>query len=63
MHNINTVNDFMNTVAEAVEERDFDALDTCASVAKDWLQPEDERNAQLNLIESVRYMMMDAAEA
>lgn len=59
MSEINTVNDWMNHIANAIAEEDHDMLYDCIHRSKDWLQPEEERTAQLNLIEAVKELMID----
>ncbi len=59
MNDIYTVNDWMNRVADALEENDVNMLDDCISKSIDWLQPEDERMAQMRLVEGVKELMLD----
>ena len=59
MNDIYTVNDWMNRIAVALEENDVNMLDDCISKSIDWLQPEDERMAQMRLVEGVKELMLD----
>ena len=59
MNDIRTVNDWMNQIADAVEEGDMNMLDDCIRKSIDWMQPEDERMAQMRLVESVKELMLD----
>jgi len=59
MNDINTVNDWMNRIADALEEGNSDMLDACIRKSIDWMQPEDERMAQLRLVEGVKELMLD----
>lgn len=59
MNDIYTVNDWMNRIADALEEGDVNMLDDCISKSIDWLQPEEERMAQMRLVESVKELMLD----
>ena len=59
MNDIRTVNDWMNRIADALEEGDVNMLDDCISKSIDWLQPEEERMAQMRLVESVKELMLD----
>lgn len=53
MNNINTVNDLLKTAAMAFNDRDEDTIHNLISVANDWLQSDDERNTQIELLESL----------
>jgi len=59
MNDIYTVNDWMNRIADALEEGDVNMLDDCISKSIDWLQPEEERMAQMRLVEGVKELMLD----
>ena len=59
MNDINTVNDWMNRIADALEEGNSDMLDACIRKSIDWMQPEEERMAQLRLVEGVKELMLD----
>lgn len=59
MNDIYTVNDWMNRIADALEEGDVNMLDDCIRKSIDWLQPEEERMAQMRLVESVKELMLD----
>ena len=59
MNDIRTVNDWMNQIADALEEGDVNMLDDCIRCSIDWLQPEDERMAQMRLVEGVKELMLD----
>ena len=63
MDNIYTVEDWMNRIADALEEGDTEMLNDCISKSIDWMQPEDERMAQLRLVESVKELMLDMQTA
>lgn len=51
---IHTIPDMLNELARALDQQDHALVDIVESAARSWLQPERERAAQLNLIESVR---------
>lgn len=59
MNDIYTVNDWMNRIADALEEGNSDMLDACIRKSIDWMQPEEERMAQMRLVESVKELMLD----
>ena len=59
MNDIYTVNDWMNQIADAVEEGDPEMLNACIRKSIDWMQPEEERMAQVRLVESVKELMLD----
>jgi len=63
MDNIYTVEDWMNRIADALEEGDPEMLSDCISKSIDWMQPEDERMAQLRLVEGVKELMLDMQHA
>jgi len=63
MNDINTVEDWMNRIADALEEGDPEMLNDCIRRSIDWLQPEDERMAQMRLVESVKELMLDTQTA
>jgi len=63
MDNIYTVEDWMNRIADALEEGDTEMLNLCISKSIDWMQPEDERMAQLRLVEGVKELMLDMQHA
>ena len=59
MNDIYTVNDWMNQIADALEEGDPEMLNACIRKSIDWMQPEEERMAQMRLVESVKELMLD----
>lgn len=59
MNDIYTVNDWMNQIADAVEEGDPEMLNACIRKSIDWMQPEDGRMAQMRLVEGVKELMLD----
>ena len=59
MNDIYTVNDWMNQIADAVKEGDPEMLNACIRKSIDWMQPEDERMAQMRLVEGVKELMLD----
>ena len=63
MNDIYTVEDWMNRIADALEEGDTEMLNDCISKSIDWMQPEDERMAQLRLVEGVKELMLDMQTA
>ena len=48
---INTVNDWMNEVADALRNGNEERLNELDNISYGWLQGSDERGAQQNLIE------------
>jgi len=63
MNDIYTVNDWMERIADALEEGDTEMLNDCIRRSIDWMQPEDERMAQLRLVEGVKELMLDMQHA
>jgi len=63
MSDIYTVEDWMNRIADALEEGDPEMLNDCIRRSIDWMQPEDERMAQLRLVEGVKELMLDMQHA
>jgi len=63
MNDIYTVNDWMERIADALEEGDTEMLNDCIRRSIDWMQPEDERMAQLRLVEGVKELMLDTQTA
>jgi len=63
MNDIYTVEDWMNRIADALEEGDTEMLNDCISKSIDWMQPEDERMAQLRLVEGVKELLLDMQHA
>jgi len=63
MNDIYTVNDWMERIADALEEGDTEMLNDCIRKSIDWMQPEDERMAQLRLVEGVKELMLDTQTA
>ena len=63
MNDIYTVEDWMNRIADALEEGDPEMLNDCIRRSIDWMQPEDERMAQMRLVESVKELMLDMQHA
>ena len=53
MRNVHSVTDLMTAAARAVQDRSTNDLFDLMAVARDWLQPEQERNAQMELLESL----------
>lgn len=58
MQDIYTVNDLLNAAADALYRHDIEALENLISVVRDWMQPQDELQAQLNMLNA----MIDAAD-
>jgi hypothetical protein len=54
MIKINTVNDLMEALAAALDEKDLDAVDSIQRQVADWMQTQGARATQMNLIEAVR---------
>ena len=53
MNDINTVNDWMIAVAEALEAQDIEDLEELNRISEGWLQGREEREAQETLIRVV----------
>jgi len=49
---VNTTNDLLQAIADAMMERDLPAFDLAEKIVRDWLISEEEREALLNLIEA-----------
>lgn len=58
---IRTIPDMLNALAKALDEGDIGAVDMIEAEVSDWLQTDRERDAQLNMIESVRNAIQNAA--
>ena len=50
--NINTLNDWMNELAEAIREGNQEKLNELDNISYGWLQGSEERGAQQNVIEA-----------
>ena len=50
--NINTVNDWMTKLAQAIIEYNDEMLEELEGISRGWLQPQDELEAQMDLIEA-----------
>ena len=59
MLDVNTVNDWMFTLAEAVNNKDQQTIDQLVNVTTGWMQTSDERGAQLALLEAVGEMLYE----
>lgn len=59
MNDIYTLNDWMNRIADAVEEDDVNMLNDCIRKSIDWLQPEEDRIAQMRIVENMKVLMLD----
>jgi len=57
MNQINTLNDLLNAAATALSNRDGDAFEALKVRVQDWLQTDEETEAQLKMLEA----MEDAA--
>jgi urease accessory protein UreF len=56
---IRTVTALMNAAAEALQERDPDTLEDLDRLIRDWLQPEDERQAQQNMLDAMMESLLE----
>ena len=61
-HNITSMRILANTIAEAIEDRDFDMLNACEHAARDMPITEAERESQLNLIRVARDILRSEEE-
>ena len=59
MNNIHTLNDWMFTLVEAIQNKDQMTIDELNNVSAGWLQTSDERGAQLSLLEAVSDLMYE----
>ena len=50
MNDIHTITDLMNAIAEAISEHDADTIERLGYVVEQWLQTDEERAAQVNLL-------------
>jgi hypothetical protein len=62
MSKVNTVEGLMTGAARALQERNTDELFELIKVVQDWLQTEEERNAQLELLETMVAACEELAE-
>jgi hypothetical protein len=53
MLEVYTVSELMNVAAEALANRDIQTLESLINRARDWMQPHDETEAQVNMLESM----------
>ena len=53
MNNVHTVNELLTAAAEALANRDVDALNRLRDNANGWMQTEDERQAQLAMLDAM----------
>jgi hypothetical protein len=51
--NINNINDWMNELAEAIREGDYNKVSMLDDISYQWMQTSEERGAQSNLIEAL----------
>lgn len=54
MNAINTTADLMMALAEALENRDLEAVDAAEKQTRDWMTDSRETTARVNLIETIR---------
>jgi hypothetical protein len=59
---IHTTSDWMRTLATAMTARDEDILIALEQKTRDWLQPEDEAQAQQALLEAAWALIGDCPE-
>jgi len=50
---VNNINDWMNELAEALREGDYDKVVKLQDISYQWIQPREETGAQMNLTEAV----------
>ncbi len=61
-HQVHSTTDLMNCLAHAAEQADTDALNTLEALAgtvRGWMQPQDETNAQMALIQALEGLIAD----
>jgi len=51
--NINNINDWMNELAEALREGDYNKVSMLDDISYQWMQTSEERGAQSNLVEAL----------
>ena len=61
MLDVNNVNDWMFTLAEAVNNKDQETIENLSEVSTGWLQTSDERGAQLALLVAVSDLIYETA--
>ena len=59
MTEVNTMNDWMFTLAEAINNQDMESIVKLNDITTGWLQTSDERGAQLAVLEAVSEMMYE----
>ena len=62
MSKVNTVEGLMTAAARALQERNTDKLFELMKVVRDWMQTAEERNAQLELLETLATTCEELAE-
>lgn len=60
---VHTTNDFNEFLAEAAENRDPDPLYQLEHRVRHWLQPDEETEMQVRLIDAVRELCYEARDA
>lgn len=57
---INTSIDLMSALAQALDDKDSDAIDQIERQVADWMQTQGARAAQTNLINAIRRAILEA---
>lgn len=53
MNNVHTVSELLTAAAEALANRDADTLNRLRKIASGWMQTEDERQAQIAMLDAM----------
>lgn len=59
LQDINTTSEWINAMASALNEDDLDMAQELNNISEDWVQSEEERNAQYSLFIAVRDAIKD----
>ena len=57
---IHTLNDWMKYLADALDDMSPEMIEQLRSISNNWLQADDEREAQLKLLDAAERIIYDA---
>ena len=63
MENVNTVNDLIAALAEALNERNYETLEEASRLVDSWLMPDYEKAALITMIEAIDSAITELEEA
>jgi hypothetical protein len=59
---IYSISEWMEAMAEAIENRDIETIDKLENVSRGWMQGSDEMRAQLLLVDAIRGLIYETEE-